>query len=235
MSHIDWQAYEDGSLSPELRAEADKLLATEPSAKAELEGLRSLKAALVKTAELETIPLDKLSRMVRKVSHPKPKWAWPVAGIAFAVLAFAGYKVWTNVMTVTFDDSPVAGQLCTGDPSAAAKFANERNGLKVQPVEPAPGYELSDVKAGNDWTMFQFTRGQTKCFLYVRKGETTFQGPPARHVAGNPVYLVHTRFGDGLGWVGGDYSYLLTGVPQEELWNLSNHFVVRGVKPYYKN
>ncbi|MHA4875081.1 anti-sigma factor, partial [Enterococcus faecium] len=65
----DWQAYEDGSLNSEERAQAEMILQTDRQARAELDALRAFRAVVRKAGQAEAVPTATLEQMLKSVAQ----------------------------------------------------------------------------------------------------------------------------------------------------------------------
>jgi len=117
MSKINWQAYLDGSLSAELREEAERILASDPHQRAQLENLKQFVAEIRRQGLTQEVPLARLHKSIP--SHRRP-FSWPrvaipslvgVAAVAFALFMFNSNEVGADGLAVrTVEDYSVATQ-----------------------------------------------------------------------------------------------------------------------------
>ena len=136
MNRIDWQEYEDGSMTPEMRKIADELLKTDPKAQEELEGLRSFRKSIRKACMTEPVPEHKLRKILRSIVAPASGQGFSLkrlmlpVGVAAALAALA----WAAFGPSSTIDPSVEQTLVVSNSTEAAAFAAKRAGFDVPPI-----------------------------------------------------------------------------------------------------
>lgn len=235
MSRIDWQAYEDGSLDAATRAQADALLATDPGAQKELEGLRRLKAALRSTAGHEDVPVASLQASLSRTvkSRPKPKRRWLVPALLGAAALAAAFFVFRSLPPrIQFDDSPMVSSTRTSDPSEALRIARAGRGANYGSLDPRPVANLTGVAYGKTWTKFELEYEGKPVSLYLHEHPGKLVNLPALNWSQRLVWIVRDPANPGLAWYAQGCEFLLSGeggaeamgplaghlIPQTETW-----------------
>jgi hypothetical protein len=137
----DWQAYEDGVLTPMEKAAADELMRKDPSARRELEGLRALRKAVRAAALREPVPMKKLNLALaattggdrRQVGILRP--ALLVLAL-LAVIAFALFRLYAEIPT-TYNDPVTKSERFTSQ-IAAQTWAHDVTGIEFDPFDLSP-------------------------------------------------------------------------------------------------
>lgn len=228
MNKIDWQAFDDGSLSPEEMIAIKQAMRSDPSLKAEWEGFLALKLEIKNTREKESVPHERLSAMLDRVVAPMPsrldkKRAWSLAGMAAAVgaVAFIAARFGgPDQPQSAFSLPPPADNLALNDLSSGVEWIERHTQLHV-PAMKLP-MEAKPIKATYGrtecWACLDFEyNGHTFCLLITaRKGlmkdckPKTFEG------------IVYFE-GDGIGWQCEKLSYYLQGGTEAERWKFATH------------
>lgn len=236
MNKINWQAYLDGSLSPEEMKAADQALATQPEARAELEDIQALTAAIKSAAMAEAIPHAKLNAMIKTVvrQNQTPWFARPAVLLPFAALAVAmasaivlfnpveqnqnsGYVNVQNVAANQIIDlrkSPFQGSELTSDPHEAAHFAAEKLNRKVPLITLAslPGAGIDEVECGSCWLAYKFHYKGQEYTIYGRQESQTFSSQPRVDSEACSTSKSFYQLKDGIGWeCAGGMTYVLKG------------------------
>lgn len=198
---IDWQAYEDGSLSSEERAQADMLLQTDRQARAELDGLRQFRSAIRQAGQAETVPTGTLNEMLRRAAPPQPRsqrTLFLTMGFAVAAALILGVLVGPRILDLAQPKSQPTSVLASSDPQEL------RTWLISNTRQPAPlitaqgcGARLVDGKYGPGWIAWDIEMNHQKYSIVGKKKsawdmsrttETTYEGMP---------YMLK---GDDVGW-----------------------------------
>lgn len=131
MSRIDWHAYLDGTLEPELRTEADQVLASDPDAQRRLENLKSFVAEIRRQGMTQEVPL---ARLHRSIPSSRPRFSWPrilipsMAGVAALVIGLTVYNR---------PPASALESLAVQDYDKAAEWMFEGNGIPTKRVHLA--------------------------------------------------------------------------------------------------
>lgn len=93
MSKIDWHAYLDGSMTPSERAEAERALLEDATARIQLENLRAFLAQIAAEGQAEEVPSARLQAMLKASTATKPPFrTWrPVMVAAFATVVVVAF------------------------------------------------------------------------------------------------------------------------------------------------
>lgn len=197
---IDWQAYLDGSLSPEEKARADAALQESEAARRELDGLRSFVASVKEASLSERVPFDRLEAMIPAAKRTW-NWRWAGAGLAAAaVLTIAFFAANRPKSFVTRDI------IETTDPVVAANWVQPMMPFKVPAIDLGPNRPLFRLHHGTD----------SCCFDYMVNSEVYHVNvlAHARKRAGREVKLstgVTAYQGRGVGWTQGDLAFFVVG------------------------
>lgn len=133
MSKIDWQSYLDGSLSPELREEAERVLANDPSERTRLENMKSFVSEIRRQGLMQEVPLAKLHRCI----PAKSRYVWPrlvaPALAATVILVVSGVLYFRPASPAIVREAPAEG-ISVSDFATAATWMRERNGIETRPI-----------------------------------------------------------------------------------------------------
>ena len=191
---IDWQMYEDGQLRPEERRAADEALRADPSAKRELDGLRSLRRKVRDAALREKVPVKRLERRLSRVfaSHRPSPWrmrAVNASAAVFAVLlAFFGAEWFARPDTLVEERREFQSM------SEATKWASDESRISVPMIQANSIGPLESVHAGRGWACFDYVYQNTVVHVKVSKGVPTKSGCNSVTTEGGEL-LVHSASG----------------------------------------
>ncbi len=211
MNRVDWQAYLDGSLSGTDREAAESMLAEDPGARAELEGLKAFRTA-IRLAASEEAPIGALEGALQrtvfgasetKAPRTRRIWAWPVAAAAAAAILFFLFRGPTI-------SSGEIGSLATADAVAAARWAKDRVGIASPAVSLAGMGRLELVHCGRGWACFDYVVDGQRFHLYVTPAKGDWAGCEEREVGGRRYYV-----GDDVGWTAGTLAFRVKGGTEE--------------------
>lgn len=205
----DWQAYLDQSMSSADRAAAEHLLATDPSARAELEGLRAFIKEVRKAGQRELVPATRVADIVGGPNRSK-KLPFLVGKLAFAGLAAA-----LLVNYVLLDpDRPnrewwSSGWYVTSDATKARNWLRGKS-IEFMPDVPSPaGAELQGACYGGDWVCFVYRKNGDQYRLYSSTDSDRFVSGKMIATSPNEPALFHT--GRGTGWMQGGSAFYIDG------------------------
>ncbi len=181
MSNIDWQAYLDGSLSQEERAAAEVQLATDPAARAELDGLRAFIALVRKAGRSQHVPIDRLRARLSAVARPsRVHWIQrsAVAVVAAAVLVFAFF--YARVDPDRLNQTATQASFATANPLAAAEWLR-KHGQKMAPViDLGTTAVVQTTSFGQDWGCYEFLVDGVPYRIYMTTKEASFTQRPQK-------------------------------------------------------
>ena len=228
MNKIDWQAYLDGSLSPAEMQAAKEILASDPHANGEFEGLKALREEIKRQAHGEHVPLESLNSSLKQIVREN-KTPWfaksavlvPTAIAACALVAFAVFSPTSQVnpinppkvaqaQTVDLQLSPFQAEIEEHDPVKAAKWLAEKldRPAPVLTLANAQGSELDGVECGYCWIAYKVSYKGEHYTLYGRKESDRFDKMPPTECGDKTLY----ELSDGIAWrCKGDMSYVLKG------------------------
>jgi len=205
MNGIDWQAYLDGSLSPEDRARAETALRESESARRELDGLRAFVGSVKEAALSERVPYDRLDALMPK-SKPQRRWNWRIGAVGLAAAAVLVVAfIATRPKAYIHDES-----IETSDPVVAANW--------VQPMMP---FKVPAIDLGEKLPLFRLHHGRDSCcFDYMAHGEVYHVNVllHPRRQAGREVRLatgITAHQGRGVAWSQGNLAFFVVG-PEPE-------------------
>lgn len=241
MSKIDWQAYLDGSLTGETLQRAEEALANDPTARAELDGLKSFRSVLKSAAMKEVVPelglLATMKQVVRENRKPwfaRPSVLLPVAVAASAlvmavmfaspelsgadrqVLAEASTSTAPRAINSTTDlrQSSFQAAMNGSDPRAAAKWLAEKVNYDAPVIRLASvkGAQLDGAECGYCWIAYRMSYQGQKYVLYGRREQgRDFLTQPLSSSECRSAVQLY-RVKDGIAWRGpNDMTYVLTG------------------------
>ncbi|MBS1714146.1 MAG: hypothetical protein JST30_07390 [Armatimonadetes bacterium] len=211
---IDWQAYDDGSLGPAERAVADQALATDPSAQAELEGLRRLKSA-VSAMSTEPVPIRRLESVFYR---PKSTWRWATLAAVLVVATFAwAWIVFKRPTEIRFDLVGARPAVSVEGLESARLWLAAEAALDV-PEGSLPVLPVKRVYRGTGWGCIEYEVGQHSVSLYVRKSHGTVKGLSTDFKYGHDVAVVRSQDRPALLWEDAGIEFLAVGQDVEDLW-----------------
>lgn len=217
MSPMDWQAYLDGTLDPETRAEAERRLLKDPTARRELEGLRAFVVATRGAMVAEPVPIGNLRRALRKASQPPwlPATRWAFAGVAITVALAA---IWTQAMMdpIRLDRTPVEGTFATMSPVAASQWVGQQARIPAPVLRLPCGARFDEARYGREWAALAFEHDGVMFELLMSRCAKPFDGARVLTRDGREFYV-----GKGIGWKQGRFAYYLRGGSAEQRWHLA--------------
>jgi hypothetical protein len=221
LSHPDWQAFEEGSLSAEERHRALRLLREDPSAREEWEGFQAFRQTLRERGLREPVPENGLERALRRAARPsnKTRFAlWPAlaAAIGGAVLAV----LWVRHDPMAFALTPTQAILQTSEVEAAARWIADKTGFPAPDVRLPKEASLFAARQGRDnvWACVDFAYDGKTFYLYMNPHGRQLGDEPTRFLNGRAFYE-----GQGIGWRTPGLAYYLKGGSREQRWALSSH------------
>ena len=218
--NVDWQAYEDGLMSKEDLAKVEALLASDPEARAELEGLRRFKSSLASLKDAEPVPIGSLRAKCIKKRDPR-KFVLLIGGIAAAAAAMAW--TWSSFLNPPVPDyGPVICTTKVTDPVEARSYLRLHTKLDLGALDPAPVAKITSVTASPAVAKYDLD--------YKGKDvRLTIQYKPLKpHGAGTVVrsgirFLTCATFGPPeISWGNDQLDFVLTGQEMEVMWPLAD-------------
>jgi len=211
---IDWQAYDDGSLGPAERAMADQALASDPHARAELEGLRRLKSA-IQEMKSEAVPIRRLEAAFER-PRVSLRWALVVGALLIGALTWA-WVVFIRPTEIRFDLVGARPSVSVEGVESARIWLAAEAGLDV-PEGSLPVLPVKRVFRGTEWGSVEYEVGQHTVLLYVRKQKGTLKGLRTDMKFGHDVAVVRSDGQPGLLWEDSGFEFLAVGRDVEGLW-----------------
>lgn len=208
MKFNDWQAYLDGSMSLDERAKAEASLESDPSARAELDGLRTFIGAVREAGLREDVPIERLMRRMPKANQPKtttgPSLRWIFGGGGLAV---AAAMLWFFVLSVKPPQSD-ANSLTTSDPVVAANWAKGRMGFAVPAMNLGNDVPLTLVHLGQAHCCFDYRfKGNLYHVNVLKKGSGKIGDGKEIHMSNG----IKAYQGRGVRWTQGNWDFYVIG------------------------
>jgi hypothetical protein len=224
MLNVNWQAYEDGSLTAEERAHAEKLLQTDASAMEELNGFRAFWEETRRQGLNESIPAKDLNRLLKEVARAertpqKLSWARLSYATAFLIL-IAGGLLWWKHDPMEFATTATVATLESTEPKEAESWIRSKTGYSVPDFRfpPEATVVMARQGANNEWACLDFMQDGQIYFLYMKKNGNSLGNTPSQVFNGNAFYE-----GQGVGWKTPALSYYLKGGTREGRWSFATH------------
>lgn len=187
MSNIDWQAYLDGSLSPELREEAERILASDPQARKRLENLKAFVAEIRKQGLTQEVPLARLHKSIPSNRRP---FSWPRVAIpSLAGVAAVAFALFMYGRSGSLPEGATA-VIAVTDYSKATEWMSRGTGIDLRPLRLTSAQLLSAehqrdngcycVKMGDNVVHLAFSKDKSaiKSMKKMTKdGRTYLEGP----------------------------------------------------------
>lgn len=209
---IDLQAYMDGSMPANERAEVELQLQTDGKLAAELAGLRELQAATRFAVLAEPVPYGRLEmrlgQTARKGARNWLRFAIPTLGVALAAVAtFLLTRKESDPMRL--DQSPVVASTAVSDVDQASVWASAGAGFNV-PAMRLSEAKLTQASYGSGWARYQYlAAGQTVDLTMSKSYAPLGLGQLFTDADGH-----HMRRGLGFGWSYNGMGYYLTGADE---------------------
>lgn len=217
---IDWQAYDAGLLSPDERSQAEAILASDPHARAELEGFRRFKTALASVKDAEPVPLASLRGRCFKKQSKKRTVFW-ATGLAAA--AFAMFWTWSTFLNEPMPDyGPLVCSKAVSDPSEAAQYLHLHSKLDLQVLDPAPEATIKTVTAQPGLATYELDVKGQRATLDVRSASKLPYSMKTVVRSGVTFHVYNLSGKPAVYWTRGDFSFHLTGLELDELWPLAD-------------
>lgn len=223
MSKMDWQAFDDGSISDEARQEAVERLKDDAAAHRELEGLKLFQKTIRQRCLEEQVPHDKLNGMLARVCgkpvRTRPAYVLPAVAVAACALgAFFIFR--PKPEPIKFDTSPQLVAVSTHSPAAAADWVKKQSGIKV-PVITLAGVSsrIEGARCGSCWMSYDYLVEGEKYTIYVKQSWHAFDKVNRSEFReGREFYVAD----DGIGWYcHGGMSYFVVGGDVDGRWKVA--------------
>jgi hypothetical protein len=219
MNKINWQEYEDGSMTPEMRKTADELLKTDPKAQEELDGLRSFRKSIRKACLTEPVPEHKLRKILRSIVSPtgsksgSRRLLLPL-GAAAAMAAVAWFAFGPSITT----DPNVERTLMVSNSTEAAAFAAEGAGFAVPPITLAGlNATLTGTHCKDGFACFDFlVDGALYHVTMQTSPASTDPGTMKRHEGQD--FLICPK---GVRWEDDSVNFMVMGPDEETRWKIA--------------
>lgn len=219
MSRIDWQAYLDGSLSPEAIADAERALRDDPAATREFEGLQAFRAALREAGAAEPVPEMRLEALLQRTASQRTvlsRRRFSIAGsmalAAAAIWAFFALDLPRYADPLRLDHSPTREMLLTANPTEAAQWVSTKVGFNAPAIDLGTSANLTTIRRGDGWACYDYEVDGKAYYLYMCPNpEGTGDAPSITLPNGKSVLK-----GRGLRWRQNGMCYYLRG-PDDEV------------------
>jgi hypothetical protein len=197
----DWQAYDDGSLTSEERAQTDMILETDRQARAELDAFRAFRAAVRKAGQSEPVPSATLEAMLKNVVQtPKPvkRTLFLPLGLAVAAALILGVTFGPRLLDIAQPKSPEVKIMASSDPKQVQTW------LVSNTHGPAPlitgkgcGAKVVDGKFGPGWMAWDVEMKGQKYTIIGKKRDEWHLGQVAETSYQGSDFMLN---GDDVGW-----------------------------------
>jgi hypothetical protein len=186
---IDWQMYEDGEFGPEAKRLAEKALSEDPSARAELEGLRAFKRSVREAAMAEPVPVRSMEVKLGQIVGRRPSTRWQVraaAAVAALLLIGLGYA---GVSAVMWANPAIEQRAEFNSLSNSIDWAVDRSDIPVPQFTETGVGTFTSAHAARGWACFDFLANGKSAHVLVTRGKVfKFGKPPASSTEGE-VYV----------------------------------------------
>ncbi len=205
----DWGAYLAGEMSEVERAELERLLASDESARRDLEGFRAFLGGLKEAALREPIPREELERALRRTVPERRRTIsrLNLVGAAACVLALAylGFGLITRD-PMSFNTSASRERLATRSAREASIWLRSKTPLAPPQVDLSPLAELVGAQYGDGWACYDYKGESGSYYLYFRGDDSKLRQGKQGELAKHRVWI-----GKGIGWKGRSVSCYLRG------------------------
>ncbi len=224
MSKMDWQAFDDGTISEDARREAVERLKDDAVAHRELEGLKLFQKTIRKRCLEEQVPHAKLNGMLAGVcGRAKPERRLPgflLPATAVAALAIGAFAFWPKAEPIKFDTSPQLTAVTTHNPVDAANWVKKQSGLNVPVISLAgvPG-RFEGARCGSCWVSYDYLIDGTKYTIYAKQSWHAFEKVKRSEFRNGREFYIGD---DGIGWYcHGGMSYFVVGGDPDGRWKVA--------------
>lgn len=221
---MDWQAFDDNSLSEEERSQAVDRLKNDDKAHRELEGLKSFQKTVRQQCLEEQVPHDRLYNMLGRVCGRKRRpskllYALPIAAAAAAIAA--GAYIWPQKpFPVNFETSPQLTATTTHSPTQAAQWVKTQSGVNVPVISlSSMPSKFEGARCGSCWISYDYLIGDQNYTISIKQSWHAFDHLKQSQVKNGREYYVSAN---GIGWYcHGGMSYYVTGGTEEGRWQVA--------------
>jgi hypothetical protein len=175
---IDWQMYEDGEFGPEAKRLAEKALSEDPSARAELEGLRAFKRSVREAAMAEPVPVRSMEEKLGEIVGRRQSSRWQVR-VAAAVIAVVVIGLGYAAVSAVMWSNPAIEQRAEFDSLVTAiDWSSDRSKLAVPPFAEEGVGTFTSVHSAQGWACFDFlVKGKSTHVTVSRRKAFRTYGP----------------------------------------------------------
>jgi|GEM_PF-6690742 len=219
---MDWQAYEAGLLSVEETARAEAMLASDPKAQAELDGLKRMKRLLEKTKYVERVPLNSLKAKVRIPRVRNLRWVFTGSLAAVMAMLAWGYSTGFFAALSSRPEKPLA--LDSSDPRISDSFLQKYCKIEAKPFNPLPLATLQSVSCTRSWVKYVL-QSQGKPFEF--RISVIERKPLYSKLPDDLERKFFVREHDGIGRIGWrteKLQFQITGLNLEQTWPIAIGF-----------
>jgi hypothetical protein len=208
---IDWQAYQDGTLSADQSAALSERLSSDADLRAEYEGYKAFVEAVRDAGlneEVDQSAAEVLLKRAAKQAKPKRRrfGLQALAVAASLAIGFFAYQALTyDPMALATTPTQEIAEF--SQPESAAEWVRSKTGYEVPPISLSPDAKLVSARFGDNWACYDYESEGGKYYLYM--------SDRADHFAGHPLQGDFYE-GKGLGWYGGQMTWYLRGGGETE-------------------
>jgi len=224
LNPVNWQAFEDGTLSVQEMDRARELLSQDPAAQEELNGFRAFRESVRRQGLDEDVPRKDLNRLLKEVVRqqmPAARFSWVRVSIPAAAALFLAITLWWfKHDPMAFATTPVAAELSSTEYVEAKSWIQENTGFHVPDLRLPPEATLVMARYGEqkEWACVDFMHDGNLYFLYMKPDGSALGSHPSRVFDGRGFYE-----GQGVGWKTPGMSYYLKGGTREGRWSFATH------------
>lgn len=220
MSHIDWDAFLDGSLSPAEMAELRQRVATDSTLQRDLAGFKAFRDETRARGQAQVVPIALLEAGLRSVARPAKPTFWqqnrrallmtPLVAIGLA------YLFVSRSATPEPDPLPRPGLFLATTCSDATKVVSgategiawltEKTHLKIPALDLTGLAQIKSVEYGQEWAKMNLSADDQLMRLTMAKKDN-FEGHGTEIIQGMEFFADNY----GLAWRQGGLSYYVDG------------------------
>lgn len=225
MRRIDWQSYDDGSITPEQRQHALDALREDDASLRELAGLKAFQKTLRQAALKDPIPTESLEARLRAVTgqgqSKQRLLAWSLGSAAACACIFATVLFFQpQPVAPAFASSPELTVKETHNPYEAASWASQKSGINV-PVITLAGVrnEFERARCGSCWVAFDYLVDGEMYTIFAKKSWHSFDRINKTEMRNGREFYMGS---DGIGWYcHAGMSYYVVGGDEAGRWRVA--------------
>src|SRR5687767_7653375 len=176
MRFKDWKAYESGAMSPDERADVERMLESSEEARHDYAAYQEYKTILQRAVNAEPVPYERLEGLFPKGAYRKKPtfrpafFAAAAAAIALAVFAPRFFISQGKPPTVARSAS-----LETSDPTEAARWMRQSVAFPIPAFKLDGVARLTGAETGPDWGAYKYEVDGKPMRLIIRRNSYQFK------------------------------------------------------------